>query len=398
MTTAIDTALLQQARTMHHQLSAWRRHLHAHPELSGQEQATAAYVAEELRKIGLTPQERVGGGFGLTATIAAPRDAAPLIALRADMDALPINEETGLEFASRNPGIMHACGHDAHTAMLLGAARLLQHNRQRLACSVRLIFQPHEELFPGGAPQMIAAGALDGASSIFGLHISSTLPTGQVGTRAGAFMSAINDIDITIRGKGGHAAMPEQCVDPIVIAAEVILALQTAVSRSIPITEPAVVSVTRIEAGTANNIIPESVRLLGTIRTFSEQVRATICTRVRELAGGVARSHGATASVSLEPGYPVLNNDTAATERALRAARSLGFNGDQIQTLQPQGGGEDFAYYCQKTPGSFVFLGAASAAKQCVYPHHHPKFNIDEDALPSGAALLAQYALDDRIE
>lgn len=373
------------------QLVAWRRHLHAHPELSGQEEQTAGFIAAQLRQMGYQPQEHIGGTYGLTATLRT--GDAPAVALRADMDALPITEESGVEYASGRPGVMHACGHDAHVAMLLGAARLLAERRDQLRRSVKLIFQPNEERSPGGAAPLIAAGVLDHVERIFGLHIWSEMPGGSLGTRAGPFMSSVNDLYIKIVGRGGHAAMPQQCADPVVIAAELITALQTAVSRSIALTDSAVVSITQLTAGTAANIIPGFAELRGTVRTLSETVRATVCRRIRELAQGIAQAHGATAEVELLEGYPVLVNDQDTVARALRAARTLGFTEDQLATLPAQGGGEDFAYYAQKIPAAFLFLGARNEAKGCHFPHHHPRFNVDEDVFPSGVALLTQFAL-----
>lgn len=383
--------VLEEAERLADELRSWRRRLHAHPELGGQEENTARFIAERLREIGLTPVEGVGGSYGLIAEL--PVSDEPAIALRADMDALPIQEETRLDYASVVPGVMHACGHDAHVAMLLGAARLLVQRRNQLKRSVRLIFQPHEEHYPGGASAMIADGVLEGVEAIFGLHVFTNLHIGELGTRAGPFMAAVNTFRIVITGKGGHAAMPEQCVDPVVIAAHVIVALQTIVSRSIAISEPAVVSVTQVEAGRADNIIPSDVTLAGTIRTFDGQVRRHVCDRVRELATGVAATHGAAADVRIDPGYPVLVNDGELTERGLDAARAIGFDDRRLVTLAPQGVGEDFAYYCQRVPGTFVFLGAGNPAKDCTYPHHHPRFNVDEDVLALGAALHTQVAL-----
>ncbi len=374
------------------ELQTWRRSLHAHPELSGCEKWTARFVAERLREMGLAPAEGVGGGCGVVADLRI--GDGPLIALRADLDALPIEEETGAPYASVNPGVMHACGHDAHAAMLLGAARLLCQRKDALKRSVRLIFQPHEELFPGGASALIAGGALDGVEAIFGIHVCTNLSIGELGTRSGPFMAAVNPFKIVIRGRGGHAAMPDRCIDPIVAAAHVIVALQTVVSRSIGISEPAVVSVTQLQAGTADNVIPNEVALQGTIRTFDKQVRKQVCERVGELARGVAQAHRATADVEIRPGYPVLANDEQMTGRVLEAARAIGFEPGDLLRLAPQGVGEDFAYYCHKVPGAFVFLGAANEAKGCTYPHHHPCFNIDEDVLPWGAALYAQLALN----
>jgi amidohydrolase len=388
---AMQTPRCQGAAELAGELRVWRRSLHARPELSGREVWTAGFVADHLREMGFTPVERVGGTCGLMADLRV--DDGPLVALRADMDALPIEEETGVAYASTHPGVMHACGHDAHTAMLLGAAHLLRQREGELKRSVRFIFQPHEELFPGGAPAMIADGALDSVEAIFGIHVYTNLPLGDLGIRRGPFMAAVNPFKIVIRGKGGHAAMPERCVDPVVAAAHVVVALQTVVSRSIGIGEPAVVSVTQLQAGTADNVIPNEVMLLGTVRTFDERIRTHVCKRVGELAQGVAQAHRAAAEIDICSGYPVLVNDDKLTERVLDAARAVGFEPGRLVTLGPQGVGEDFAYFCQKIPGAFVFLGAANAAKGCTYPHHHPRFDIDEDVLPWGAALYAQFAL-----
>jgi len=368
----------------------WRRHLHARPELSGQERETAAFVAERLRELGLSPVTGVGGSHGVYVDI--PGASGRRVALRADMDALPITEETGLPFASQRPGVMHACGHDAHTAMLLGAARLLVERRSELRCGVRLLFQPHEEKYPGGAPAMISGGALEGVSEVFGLHIWTGVPVGKLGTRTGGFMCAVNRLEITVHGVGGHAAMPNAAVDPVLIAAAIITALQSVVSRGVAPSEFAVVSVTQVEAGSADNVIPSTARLVGTIRTLQEPVRQEVCRRVRQVVEGVAAALGGRAEVMLEPGYPPLFNDAATTERALRAAEAVGFAGAVLE-LEPQGGAEDFAYYGQVAPSAFVFLGARNEAKDCVYSHHHPKFRIDEDALAAGAALHAAFAL-----
>jgi amidohydrolase len=386
----MNTALLTAAQELANQLVAWRRHLHAHPELSLKEEQTARFVANELRKLGYTPRENVGGVFGVIADL--PVGDTPFLALRADMDALPIREETGADYASQNPGVMHACGHDCHVAMLLGTAKLLGERRNQLKRSIRLVFQPGEE-GAGGADLLIKGGVLENVAAIYGIHIWSEMPLGTLGTRPGPFMSSTNTFHITIRGKGGHAAMPQQCVDPVVAGAQLILALQTVVSRSIAMTDSAVGSVTKLQGSTATNIIPETVLLEGTIRTLSEATRATVVSKVRDLAHGIAAAHGATANVDISTdGYPVLVNDPQAVAHALDTARGIGFTDDQLLTLPAQGGAEDFAYYAQKIPAAFLFLGARNDSKGCNYPHHHPRFNIDEDALPLGVALLTALA------
>ncbi len=384
--------LIDHAKSFHDRIVAWRRHLHANPELTGQEEQTARWVAGHLREMGYEPVERVGGVHGVTTMLEA--GSGPAVALRADMDALPITEETGLEYASKHPGRMHACGHDAHTAMLLGAALLLKDRKAELRSPVKFIFQPAEEEYPGGAAPMIAGGVLENVKAIFGIHICSDLAAGKVGTRQAAFMSSVNRLRIRIIGRGGHAASPAQCVDPVVVAANVILGLQTVVSRSIEMTESAVVSITQLIAGTADNVIPGEVRMIGTIRTLDEKVRARVCERVKRVAEGIAAAHGAEAKVEAEAGYPVLMNDKDVTQRALRAAVHIGFSTERVEVLEPRGGAEDFAYYCEKVPGAFVYLGARNPAKGCDYPHHHPKFNVDEDVLHLGAALHAQFCLE----
>lgn len=385
--------LRSAAGELSEQLIAWRRHLHAHPELSGEEEATAAFVAARLREIGLEPQERIGGTHGVTATLEAGR--GPAVALRADMDALPIQEENDLPYRSERPGVMHACGHDAHVAMLLGAAQLLVARRDELRRPVRFIFQPSEESPPGGAKPLVAAGVLDGVASIYGLHIWSEMPCGTLGTRAGPFMAGVTNLRVVFEGRGGHAAMPQQCIDPIVVLAEFVLAAQTVVSRSLAMTDSAVVSITRVQAGTTHNVIPPRAEAVGTIRSLSEGVMATATRRLREIAEGLAHAHGAAVEIAFQPGYPPLVNDAGAVSAALDAARELGWSEAQLLTLAAQGGAEDFAYYAAEVPAAFLFLGARNEEKECRYPHHHPRFNIDEAALPLGAALLARVALRD---
>jgi amidohydrolase len=387
----VQSATLQESHKIKDRIIRWRRHLHAHPELSGNERETSAFVAEELRAMGYDPICHIGG-YGVTAMLAV--GDTPCIALRADMDALPIQEENDVAFRSTVAGAMHACGHDAHTAMLLGAAAILKKRAGALRQSVKLIFQPAEEQYPGGAAPMIADGVLDGVERIFGIHVWSELECGKMTTRSGPMMSSVDGIVARIVGRGGHAAMPSCCTDPIVAASHAVVALQTVVSRSIDLTDSAVVSVTQFHAGTADNVIPPEVALRGTIRTLDAGVRDTVCEKVRHVLESTARVHGAEAIVEIERGYPVLVNDAANVERAKRAATKAGISRDNIIERKPIGGGEDFAYYLQKTPGCFVFLGALDPVSDRAYPHHHPRFSINEDVLPLGAALHVQFCLE----
>jgi amidohydrolase len=384
--------ILKDAEALSERIRGWRRHLHSKPELSGQERETAGFIAAELRQLGLTPVERVGGTWGVTATIGD--EDKPVVALRADMDALPVQEETGLEYASQIPGVMHSCGHDAHMAMLLGTATLLKAREASLDYRVRFIFQPQEELPPGGAQPMIAAGVLEGVRSILGLHVWSRLPVGILGVRVGPFMSAVNDFSVMVRGRGGHAAMPQECVDPIVAAAQMVLGWHTIVSRSVAMTDAAVLSVTKMEAGSATNIIPEFASLWGTVRALDGTVHAHLCDRLCAVAEGVARAHRAAVDVEIMPGYPVLVNDEGAVAHVVQLARRLGWDEQRVRMLPAQGGGEDFAYYTRQVPGAFVFLGAGSDVEGESFSQHHPRFDIDESILPMGAALLAQYAIE----
>jgi amidohydrolase len=382
--------LTEAAAAIQPQLVEIRRHLHAHPELSGQEEQTAAFVAERLRKLGLEPQIQVGGTHGLYADIPGPQ---PYVGLRADMDALPITEENTVDYVSRNPGAMHACGHDVHTAMLLGAAELLHQRRDELNRGVRLIFQPHEELEPGGAKPMIEAGVLADVEQVYGLHIWSQLPAGKLSTHVGSFMASPAELRIRVTGMGGHAASPHECCDPVVVAAEIILALQSVVSRGIAPSAAAVVSITQLSAGTANNVIPPHVDLTGTIRTFDEQTRARVDARVVALAEGIAAAHGASAEVEIHHGYPPLINDADAVAHARQAALLAGFSEADLIDSELQAGGEDFAYFAQHVPAAFLFLGGGNSEMEATFPHHHPRFNIDESAMQRGSALLAAICL-----
>ncbi|HKI59287.1 MAG TPA: amidohydrolase [Trueperaceae bacterium] len=364
---------------------AWRRHLHSHPELSFQEHETAAFVEARLKEF---------GGFEIarpTATSVVARlhgrSPGPTVALRADMDALPIEEESGEPFASERPGVMHACGHDGHTAILLGVARILSRHPELVRGELRFLFQHAEELFPGGAQELVDQGVLDGADAVLGLHLQSPEESGMLLLRGGPMMAAPDSFDIKIVGKGGHAAMPETSVDPIAIGAQVVSSLQQLVSRTVAPLEPLVLSVTQFHAGTAYNIIPESATLAGTVRSFDPELRSRMPELMEQVIKGVTEAHGAGYAFDYHFGYRSLVNDEAVTE-TLRAAFVGTFGEERVATSTRHMGGEDFSAYLAAKPGTFFYLGARPPGVESAYPHHHPKFAIDEAALETGVAAF----------
>ena len=358
-----------------------RRDLHRHPELGFEEFRTSARVAEFLRETGLEPTEGIAV-TGVTAEIHGEQPG-PTLMLRADMDALPIEEETGLEFASQEAGKMHACGHDLHTAVLLGTARILNGMKNRLKGTVKLVFQPAEE-GPGGADPMIKAGVLENVDYALGLHLWSDLPCGHVAITPGPVMAAADTFRVKIHGKGGHAAYPHESEDPIVAAAALITAMQTLVSRNTSPFDSAVVSVTQIQGGSADNIIPERVEFSGTIRTFQPATKAALLKRLKEMVPSLCKSYGTVGTFEFTEGYPALINNPLPCQWVRSAAEDMQLPLSAQATM----GGEDMAYYLQKVPGAFFFLGAAPDAAERVFPHHHPKFELDERAVPLAMELF----------
>jgi len=367
-----------------------RRDFHRHPELSFREFRTAGRVASILRELGMEVREKVGG----TGVIGLMRGReGPSVALRADMDALPVTERTGLPFASETEGMMHACGHDIHTACLLGAAMLLASRRDSLPGTVKFLFQPAEEI-NRGARAMIEDGALESPvpEMIFGLHNHPELPAGTVGVREGALMASVDTISVRITGKGGHGALPHRNIDPIAGAAAVISALQTVVSRSVDPREPAVVSLGTIHGGTANNVIPETVEMTGTVRTFSEEVRGAMEGMIRRVVENTAAGLGCRGELVYRCDLPPVANSPEPTEIARLAVKSV-VGADALLTPAPSMGGEDFALFQEKIPGCFLWLGVGNLEEEAVYPWHSPFFAADERSLPVGAAVLARSAL-----
>ena len=361
----------------------WRRRLHKHPELSFEENETTEFLVEELGKLPGVIIERPCR-TGVVAVLRG-KSAGRTIALRADIDALPITEKTDLPFASEREGVMHACGHDGHTAMQLAALSILSHESSSLSGEARFIFQHAEELPPGGAAELEALGIMNGADEVYGLHLSSLFPTGKFGVRSGALTSATDRFDINVIGKGGHSAYPESCVDPVVIAAEIITALQTIVSRSVKAVEPAVVSVCMVNGGSAYNIIPGSVSITGSTRTFSRETREWLPEKIRTIAESIAAAHGGSVEFSFSRGYASVINDRKLTENS-REIIERTFGKDAVLEIDPLMPGEDFSALEKDCPGFFVELGAGSSG--CTFPHHNSRYLMDENALGYGVEYL----------
>ena len=383
----MDRALTAEVDAIADSLVEWRRDFHRHPETAFQEHRTSSVVRAFLEAAGI--EVRACAGTGLRGLLRGGRPGRT-VALRADMDALPVAEIADHDYVSENPGVMHACGHDGHMAILMGAARILAARRETLEGNVVFLFQPSEENPPGGAPLMVQEGALEGVDSIFGLHLWQPLPSGIVGLRAGAMMAQADEFKVVVQGRGGHASQPQLTVDPVVVASHVVVAAQTIVSRFIDPVEAAVVSFTTIHGGRIHNIIPDSVTMTGTVRTFEPAVQRAVKQRLGEVCDATCRLFGATAEFTYTDGYPPLMNDAASVELAGRVA-AREFGADRVRTIAPVMGGEDFAYYLQHVPGAFVMLGIGDNRP---HPHHNARFDIDETVLPIGVRLMTAVALE----
>ncbi len=374
---------------------AMRRDLHEHPELAFEEVRTSSIVAQRLRTMGLEVQTGIAktGVVGLLRG-GASKPGAKTIAIRADMDALPIHELNEIDYRSTIDGKMHACGHDGHTSILLAVADILHKRRTELTGNVKFVFQPAEERI-GGAEPMIQEGAMQGVDGIIGLHLISDYPLGRVGVRAGPIFASADRFILTVKGKGGHAAMPETTVDPIVISAYIVTALQTLISRETSPFSPAVITIGIIQAGTAFNIIPESAEMHGTMRAFSAEHRSKLVRRISEVAQGIATAMGGSCEIEAIDGCPPCVNDSTVTEIVHNAAvATVGEkevdDGEEVMTT----GSDDMACFLQAVPGCYFIVGAKNEQKGANYPHHHPRFNIDEDALPIGVEVLSRAAMD----
>lgn len=388
--TPVDLSRLRPAiRDLQPQLVDWRRQIHRYPELGFREQQTADLITQLLDRWGVPYQAGVAE-TGVVAVIEGSRPG-PVLGIRADMDALPIQELNQVPYRSLHDGVMHACGHDGHVAVALGAAHYLAHHRDSFAGTVKIIFQPAEE-GPGGAKPMIEAGVLTDpdVEAMIGLHLWNNLPLGTVGVRSGPMMAASEFFSCTILGKGGHGAIPHQTVDSIVVGAQVVNALQTIVSRNIDPIQSAVVTVGQFRAGTAKNVIAASARLTGTVRYFDSRYREYFGPRLEQIIGGICQSHGADYTLDYQSLYPPLVNDPAMADLvrsvALAVVDTPAGVVPECQTL----GGEDMAFFLQAVPGCYFFLGSANAERGLAYPHHHPRFDFDERALSVGVELFAR--------
>jgi amidohydrolase len=376
-----------QLEEMYGQMVEWRRHMHQHPELSFQEVETPKMVATILESYGIEVQTNVGGR-GVVGTIQGAKPGKT-IALRADFDALPINDEKDVPYKSKVPGVMHACGHDGHTATLLAVAKVLSENRDQLAGKVLLLHQHAEEHHPGGAIAMVEDGCLEGVDVVFGTHLMSTVPTGVYAYKSGYMMAAGDRFDITIQGKGGHGASPHQTVDAIVIGAQIINQLQHIVSRQVDPIKSAVLSIGSFHAGNAPNVIADSAVMTGTVRTFDEAIRDHIESEIKVIAKGICSAFHATCEVSYNRGYPAVYNHPEETQTFVDVI-SRNFSKDLLVEIDPIMGSEDFAYYLKEKPGMFFFTGAGNDEIDANFPHHHPRFDFDEEAMIfAGKGLLS---------
>jgi amidohydrolase len=388
----LQEIIKQKAEAYFGEVKDIRRHLHSHPELSFEEHETVKFVAAQLDRIGF-PYVSIAG-TGLLAHIEG-RSRGETIALRADLDALPILEKNETSYTSLNPGVMHACGHDVHTSSLLGAAHILHDLKGEFNGTVRLLFQPGEEKLPGGASHMIREGALENPApeAIIGQHVMTELPVGKVGFRPGLYMASTDEIYVTITGKGGHGGMPFQLVDPVLISAHLIVALQQVVSRWSKPFIPTVLSFGKVIAEGATNVVPQTVYMEGTFRSFDEQWRMEAHERIKKLATGLVESMGAKVDFEIRKGYPSLKNDEALTRKMIAAAESY-MGKENVVELEIRPTAEDFAFYTHVLPGCFYRLGTGNPAKGITSSVHSSTFDIDEEALKTGMGLMAYLALD----
>jgi len=369
------------------QIIAWRHDFHRHPEIAFQEERTSSVIKKFLENLDIPVT--VSAKTGLRGILEG-KPGGKTVALRADIDALPLKEEGVKAYISQNPEAAHCCGHDGHMAILMGAVQVLAQRRDSLEGNVVFLFQPSEERIPGGAKQMVEEGAMEGVDAVFGLHLWAPLPTGKVGIVKGPMMAQPDAFTLVVKGRGGHGSMPQQTVDSILVASQIIVNVQSIVSRNIDPLKPGVVSFGTVKGGTIYNIIPAEVELTGTVRTFDADVKTLAKTRLKEIALGTAQTFGATVEFTYEDGYPPVVNDGAMVDFVLDVTKKT-LGEECITKIDPVMGGEDFAYFLREVPGAFLFLGAGDGME---FPHHHPAFDIDDKALPLGTLLMTNLALE----
>jgi amidohydrolase len=369
------------------QLIEWRRDFHRHPEIAYEEHRTSSVIRKFLESLGLPV--KAYAKTGLRAVLEG-RPGGGTVALRADIDALPLKEKTDKDYKSEDPEATHACGHDGHMAILMGIAQLLCQRRKQLKGKVAFLFQPSEEKIPGGAKKMIEEGALEGVDAIFGLHLWQPLPTGTVGIMKGAMMAQPDYFSITVKGKGGHGSMPQTTVDPILVASHLVVNIQSIVSRNVDPLKPVVVSFGTVKGGTIYNVIPGEVSLTGTVRTFDSSLQSLAARRLKEITEETCKAFGATAEFKYEKGYPPLVNHEAMVDLVLDVVKKT-LGEERIKDIDPVMGGEDFAYFLERVPGAFLFFGMGDGME---FPHHHPAFDLDEKALPQAVLLMTSIALE----
>lgn len=383
----MDQSIASRIEQLFPEMVERRRYLHQHPELSFHEVETPNYIASRLEELGIEVRRNVGGR-GVVGTIRGGKPGKT-VALRADFDALPIQDEKTVDYRSTVPGVMHACGHDGHTATLLAVAEVLASQKEQLTGNVVLIHQHAEEVVPGGAREMIADGCLEGVDVIFGTHLWSTTTLGTIGTRVGPVMAAADKFELTLFGRGGHGAKPHETIDAVVLGATIVKELQSIVSRRLDPLQQAVLTIGTLHAGNTFNVIADRAQLTGTVRTFDEAVAQKIVSEMERTIKGICDAAGATYTFHYETGYPAVINDLVETRFLEAVAREV-IGDTSVFEIDPTMGGEDFAYYLKEVPGTFFFTGAGDASH---YPHHHPRFDFEEPAMVDAAKILVEATL-----
>lgn len=384
--------LKEEINAIYEDMVGIRRHMHMYPELSFKEENTKRYIYDQIKDLDLEITRDFGGN-GIVARLHVSDDL-PTVALRADFDALPIQDEKDVSYRSKNPGVMHACGHDGHTAMLIATEKILTAHKDKLPVNVVFIHQHAEENLPGGAIGMVKAGVMEGVDAVFGLHLASHLPTGSIGYVRGFTQANADSFSIEVKGKGGHGAEPHRNNDAIVAAAHLIQQIQTITSRNVDPLKSAVISVGQFKGGSAFNVMPSAVHVNGTARTFEPDVRELVSRRLEEVCEGVSKSFDVVCDINFHYGYPSMKNDLDILDYSLDVvSRDVSFVGELIER-EPKMGGEDFAYYAQEAPGAFLMLGTGNAELGTDYPHHHEMFDIDEEGLKAGVEMFVKFVMN----